>query len=251
METSLNFYGLTTRIGPDQPVYGVQAQALEANQRALLHIEDMAAHYLKEIRRIQPKGPYHFLGYSFGGIVVLEMAHQLLNAGETVGLLGMLDTRARDYTPEMPNEDKSEKLQKQGRLMGFFRSNKGHGSGKAWAEFFLKDLKERWVRYVTTIAAKMFSTLPAFLKNTHEINAVAARNYRPRPFSGKLTLFRASKQTNVNIPSDNGWSSIFEEGIEIHEIPGDHWQVLSEPGIDVLAKTIHSCLSRFDRLDVM
>jgi thioesterase domain-containing protein len=247
----VNFYGLTTRIGPDQPVYGVQAQALEANQRALLHIDDMAAHYLKEIRRIQPKGPYHFLGYSFGGIVVLEMAHQLLNAGETVGLLGMLDTRAKDYTPEMPNEDKSEKLQKQGRLMGFFRSNKGHGSGKAWAEFFLKDLKERRVRYVTTIAAKMFSTLPAFLKNTHEINAVAARNYNPKPFPGKLTLFRASKQTNANIPSDNGWSSIFEEGIEIHEIPGDHWQVLSEPGIDVLAKTIHGCLSRFDRLDVM
>ena len=39
---------------------------------------------------------------------------------------------------------------------------------------------------------------------------------------------------------------IFEEGIEIHEIPGDHWQVLSEPGIDVLAKTIHGCLSQFD-----
>ena len=81
----VNFYGLTTRIGADQPVYGVQAQALEANQPALLRMEDMAAHYLREIRRIQPKGPYHFLGYSFGGIVVLEMAHQLHKAGEEVG----------------------------------------------------------------------------------------------------------------------------------------------------------------------
>jgi len=243
----VNFYGLTTRIGPDQPVYGVQAQALEVNQRALLHMEDMAAHYLREIRRIQPKGPYHFLGYSFGGIVVLEMAQQLHKAGEEVGLLGMLDTRARDYTPEVPKKGESGELEEQGRLTGFFRSNRGHGSGKAWAEFFLKDFNERRVRYVTTLAAKMFSTLPAFLKNTHEINAVAARNYRPKPFPGKLTLFRASKQTNVDIPSDNGWSPIFEEGIEIHQIPGDHWQVLSEPGIDVLAKTIHGCLSRFDR----
>ncbi len=245
----VNFYGLTTRIGADQPVYGVQAQALEANQPALLRMEDMAAHYLREIRRIQPKGPYHFLGYSFGGIVVLEMAHQLHKAGEEVGLLGMLDTRAKDYTPELPKKGDSETVQKQGRISGFFRSNRGHGSGKAWAEFFLKDLDERRVRYITTIAAKLFSTLPASLKNTHEINAVAARNYRPKPFPGKLTLFRASKQTNVNIPSDNGWSHIFAEGIEIHQIPGDHWQVLSEPGIDVLAKTIHGCLSKFDRQD--
>jgi thioesterase domain-containing protein len=246
----VNFYGLTTRIGPDQPVYGVQAQALEANQRALLHIEDMADHYLKEIRRIQPKGPYHFLGYSFGGIVVLEMAHQLRNAGETVGLLGMLDTRARDYLPEMSNDGAAGTSGKQSRLAEFLRRNKGHGSSKAWAEFFLKDLKERRIRYMTTIAAKSFRTLPAFLKNTHEINAVAARNYRPKPLLGKLTLFRASKQTNANIPSDNGWSPIFER-IEIHEIPGDHWQVLSEPGIDVLAKTIHGCLSRFDQQDAV
>jgi thioesterase domain-containing protein len=245
----VNFYGLTTRIGADQPVYGVQAQALEANRPALLRMEDMAAHYLREIRRIQPKGPYHFLGYSFGGIVVLEMAHQLHYAGEEVGLLGMLDTRAKDYAQEMPKKSESEKLEKRGRLSGFFRSNQGHGSGKAWAEFFLKDMDERRVRYMTTIAAKLFSTLPAFLKNTHEINAVAARNYQPKPFPGKLTLFRASKQTNVNIPSDNGWSAIFDEGIEIHHIPGDHWQVLSEPGIDVLAKTIHGCLSKFDRQD--
>src|ERR1700733_10321978 len=90
----VNFYGLTTRIGADQPVYGVQAQALEANQPALYRIEEMAAHYLKEIRRVQPKGPYHILGYSFGGTVSLEWAHQLHAAGERVGLLGMLDTRA-------------------------------------------------------------------------------------------------------------------------------------------------------------
>ena len=42
----VNFYGLTTRIGADQPVYGVQAQALEVDQPALLRREDMAAHYL-------------------------------------------------------------------------------------------------------------------------------------------------------------------------------------------------------------
>jgi thioesterase domain-containing protein len=64
--------------------------------------------------------------------------------------------------------------------------------------------------------------------------------------SQKLTLFRAANQADSSIPSDNGWSPIFKGGVEIHEIPGDHWQVLSVPGIDVLAKSIHGCLSQFD-----
>ncbi|WP_433965022.1 condensation domain-containing protein [Tunturiibacter gelidiferens] len=135
----VNFYGLTTRIGADQPVYGVQAQALELDQPALLCIEDMAAHYLKEIRRVQPQGPYHLLGYSFGGIVVLEMAHQLLAAGETIGLLGMLDTRARDYIEGWPAELSSSNGRSQrGGLAGFFRSHTGHGSAKGWWDFFSK-----------------------------------------------------------------------------------------------------------------
>jgi thioesterase domain-containing protein len=242
----VNFYSLTTRIGADQPVYGVQAQSLEANRPALFRMEDLAAHYLKEIRRVQPKGPYHLLGYSFGGIVVLEMAHQLYMAGETIGLLGMLDTRASNRIQEKTSEPSAGNSAKQGRLIGYFRRNMGHGSGKAWFEFFAKDLKERRTRYVTALATRMFSAIPAFLKDTYEINSLAARNYRMKSFPGRLTLFRASKQADGCIASDNGWAPIFKEGIEIHEIPGDHWQVLSEPGIDVLAKSIGDCLGRFD-----
>lgn len=243
----VNFYGLTTRIGTDQPVYGVQAQALEANQPAFHRIEEMAAHYLEEIRRAQPKGPYHLLGYSFGGIVVLEMAHQLRVAGETIGMLGMLDTRAKEYIPVAQGEAHAPapiNVPKHGRLTEYFRRNRGHGNSKAWLEFFVKDLKERRVRYTTVLAAKMLSKIPASLKDTHEINSYAARKYNVKPFAGKLTLFRASVQEDRSIPADNGWGPIFSEGIEVHETPGDHWQVLSEPGIDVLAKSIGDCLNR-------
>jgi len=243
----VNFYSLTTRIGPDQPVYGVQAQALEANQPAFCRIEDMAAHYLKEIRIAQPKGPYHLLGYSFGGVVVLEMAHQLRAVGETVGLLGMLDTRAKEYMlASEASATASRDADRQGWLSAYLRRNMGHGNPRAWLEFFGRDIKERKVRYVTALAAKMFSKIPAFLKDTHEINSYAARKYQVKPFPGRLTLFRASVQTDSSIPPDNGWGSIFSKGIEIHETPGDHWKVLSEPGIDVLARSIADCLNRFN-----
>jgi thioesterase domain-containing protein len=117
--------------------------------------------------------------------------------------------------------------------------------GKAWLNFFVQDLKERKSRYVTVLAAMMFSKIPASLKDTFEINSLAQRNYRKLPFPGRLTLFRASKQEE-GIPSDNGWGSIFLGGIDVHEIPGDHWEVLSEPGIDVLANSISDCLRRLE-----
>jgi thioesterase domain-containing protein len=122
----------------------------------------------------------------------------------------------------------------------------GHGNPKAWLEFFGRDLKEREVRYVTAFAAKMFSKIPVFLKDTHEINSYAARKYQVKPFAGRLTLFRASVQADSSIPPDNGWGPIFSKGIEVHETPGDHWKVLSEPGIDVLARSIANCLNRFN-----
>ena len=79
-------------------MYGIQSQALVANQPALLHLKDMAAHYISDIRKVQLRGPYHLLGYSFGGTVVLEMAHQLRAAGEEVALIGMIDSRSRRTT---------------------------------------------------------------------------------------------------------------------------------------------------------
>jgi len=65
----LGFYGLVKRLVPDLPVYGIQAQALQPVGPTLIQLKDMAAYYLRELRRVQPHGPYRFLGLSFGGLV--------------------------------------------------------------------------------------------------------------------------------------------------------------------------------------
>ncbi len=51
----------------------------------------MAAHYVQPIRHVQPTGPYHLLGWSFGGLVAHAIATRLQNAGEQVDLLALLD----------------------------------------------------------------------------------------------------------------------------------------------------------------
>jgi len=87
----LNFEPVS-RAFEDRPVYGVEAHGLNKNGQVLTSVEDMARTYLKEMQRVQPHGPYHIAGYSFGGILAFEMAQQLRRAGHEVGLLGLIDT---------------------------------------------------------------------------------------------------------------------------------------------------------------
>ncbi|MER5965975.1 amino acid adenylation domain-containing protein [Streptomyces sp. NPDC002057] len=86
-----SYAGLTGPLGADQPLYGLQARGLDGSRVLPGSIAEMAADYVTQIRTVQPAGPYHLLGWSFGGIVAHEMAVQLQRAGEEVGLLAVLD----------------------------------------------------------------------------------------------------------------------------------------------------------------
>ncbi len=94
--TVLRFRDLARFIGNDQPFYGLQAQGLDGKLPVHTRVEDMAAHYIKEIQILQPQGPYYIGGYSFGGMVALEMAQQLRAQGHTLGLVVLLDSFAED-----------------------------------------------------------------------------------------------------------------------------------------------------------
>ncbi|GAA1395784.1 hypothetical protein GCM10009639_31300 [Kitasatospora putterlickiae] len=52
---------------------------------------DTAAAYVARIREVAPRGPYHLVGWSAGGLIAHEMAVLLQAAGEQVGLLAVLD----------------------------------------------------------------------------------------------------------------------------------------------------------------
>ncbi|MFI9122352.1 amino acid adenylation domain-containing protein [Streptomyces bikiniensis] len=86
-----SYAGLTGPLGTDQPLYGLQARGLDGSRVLPGSIAEMAADYVTRIRTVQPTGPYHLLGWSFGGVVAHEMAVQLQRAGEEVGLLAVLD----------------------------------------------------------------------------------------------------------------------------------------------------------------
>jgi thioesterase domain-containing protein len=238
----VNFYGLALRMGADQPVYGIQSQALVANQPALLHLKDMATHYIEDIRRVQPHGPYKLLGYSFGGTVVLEMAHQLRRMGEEVAMLGMIDSKSKDYEEALSRLTSMQN--RINRRMNRFKGNAGRLAWQERAKYIWEKITTRAIRFACMAATNLnIRRVPAFMSSAYDINYVAVHNYRLRAYDGKLVLFRASEQDGARGPYDLGWGPIFHQGVQIHDLPGDHERIFLEPNIDRLAESLREALN--------
>ena len=85
---------LAQHLDPAVPVYGLEASGFMADEVALRSVPDMAVRYVVAIRRVQERGPYRLMGYSAGGNIAYAMASLLLEAGEEVAFLGLVDSYA-------------------------------------------------------------------------------------------------------------------------------------------------------------
>lgn len=85
------FGNLSKALGPDYPLYAFQARGTDGMSMPQT-FDEMVEHYLHCVRLVQGSGPYVLGGYSFGGLIALEMAHKLQQAGEEVRHLVMFDT---------------------------------------------------------------------------------------------------------------------------------------------------------------
>jgi thioesterase domain-containing protein len=244
----VGFYRLAMLIGTERPVYGIQAQSLLAGQPALLRLEDQAAHYISEIRKIQPRGPYYLLGYCFGGMIALEIAQQLRAQGEQVEMLGLLDAYRRATVAKVQcNDSIRVRLH---RRIALYLANFAHLSLSEKVTYLPKRLVTRTLRRIYGAAVSLgFHSVPSFLRSTEDILRVAGVRYRPRPWPGPVTLFRASDQPDPRLPLDLGWAPLAEGGVEVFEVPGDHYSIFGEPNIQILAERLHARLERSDACD--
>jgi thioesterase domain-containing protein/acyl carrier protein len=89
--TVLTYYALTHFLGEDQPVYGLQDPAHATKEAPIESVDELADAYARVMRETQPHGPYRLFGWSFGAIVACETARRLIDAGEEVDGLFLLD----------------------------------------------------------------------------------------------------------------------------------------------------------------
>jgi amino acid adenylation domain-containing protein len=223
--TVMRFHELARHMAPDQPFYCFQAQGGDGKLPCLDHVEEMADLYLEHLRSAQPHGPYFIGGYSFGGLVALEMARRLRAVREEIRLLTLVDT----YLP--PPKESQSLL---GRFLGLSVEQK-----RAY-------VKKRMKRYVRGIKRRIDAlSFPPAIKAVREACAMAELRYQPEVYDGHVVLFRASEKALRGLDDPRGgWQKYVTGGIEIHEIDGDHGNILNEPQVKELAAQIRARLEK-------
>lgn len=240
--TVLFYQKLVRYLEPDQPFYALQAQGLDGKQAPRTSVKEMATHYIEEIRRVQPEGPYWIGGYSFGGWVAFEIARQLREQGQEIALLAIIDTAAPGY-------HKPTSISDDGKPKTFLDRSLFHL--RKLLKLSLQDqlayLWERLLWHLTIGKLSIFykiylrylrrSPQDLRLLDVAAANNQAAKSYIPQAYPGQLTLFRATdKAAGFGNDPDMGWTQLATGGVKICEISGSHIQIMEEPQVGYVAE---------------
>ncbi|MEC1599028.1 non-ribosomal peptide synthetase DhbF [Bacillus spizizenii] len=179
------YAGLMTNIGTDYPIYGLQARGIGQREELPKTLDDMAADYIEQIRTVQPKGPYHLLGWSLGGNVVQAMATQLQNQGEEVSLLVMLDAYPNHFLPIKKAPDDEEALIALLALGGYDPDSLGDKplDFETAIEILRRD---------GSALASLDESVILNLKNTYVNSVGILGSYKPKTFRGNVLFFRST-----------------------------------------------------------
>ncbi|WP_186446124.1 non-ribosomal peptide synthetase [Paenibacillus cremeus] len=226
----LSYRNLANLLGQERPVYGLRfTERDEATS-----IDVLAAKYIEEIKAVQSSGPYSLVGYSLGGIIAYEMARLLEQAGEKVNLLGVVDSLNPIVYPSKSTLRK--------------RVSKN-----------LKYLRQLPVAQMLSFMRLKFQNVVQRFQNMVRVEEVeqgelhlqnALMTYEPKPFRGKMLLLRANEKLvndELFVDEKMGWGDVVNGDITVHEIPGNHFTLMSEPNVGHVAKYIKSYLIASER----
>lgn len=227
-------------LSPQQPFYGLQARGLDGIQPPFTNIEEMAAHYLSEIRSIQPRGPYLISGFSMGGVVIYEMARQSLAAGDPAPLVVFIDAPSPEYFEEQATSFVSK-------LAGLSRFSLKDGIPHIWHRI---SQRFRWLsdEYQSQLLLRANQPLNPALRihRVRKLNHKISDEYQPKPYPGPITILRASEQIRHSNPDPTlGWSEFVPGKISDYVIPGDHETIFHEPNVQVMAQTLQKCINLY------
>ncbi|NET63722.1 MAG: SDR family oxidoreductase [Moorea sp. SIO1G6] len=254
-----DIYPLAQHLDSEQPLYGLRALGLDEREKPLTRMEDIAAHHIQALQAVQPEGPYFLGGHSAGGKVVFEMAQQLKNQGQEVALLAIMDglgTNLQKYQ-DFAEWDNSKLIDD---LSSFYQGSLGEAV-KVDPETLQSIGEDRKLDYLLerlTIAGLNLSQgeLKRIFK-VYKASIQADVDYIPQEsYPTSITFFRAMEtevfeatlgETTILEDPTWGWGEISAQPVTIHKIPGNHFTMMREPNVGVLAQTLRTCLESYPR----
>ena len=201
-------------------VIGIQARGLAGKTSPYASVEQMAAEYLREVKAYQPEGPYCLCGYSFGGLVAFEMARQLRESGDELGLVGIFDSMMSPLKWPLRT------------WLSIARHRFVHFANKARAAPI-----HTWPAAIHK-AGSFWKCLPSSVLKVSARALIASARYRPGFYPGELTVF-SPLEREPGLPSLQSIWSKHARAISIVETAGNHWTMLSAPN----ARSTAACLT--------
>ncbi|RKZ91698.1 MAG: non-ribosomal peptide synthetase [Candidatus Parabeggiatoa sp. nov. 1] len=244
----LYFYELAHHLGPEQPVYGLQAVGLSGKSVPFTRIEDMAAHYFKELQTIQPQEPYLLGGHSFGGLVAFEMSLQLQNQGHEVAFLGIFDMFAPPFTAQGIKWDETQWLHKValfierelGQKLEFDYDILQSLDADAQLDYLNKQLKQAGCLPPNAPKTQLRGLVNVFKANSQI-------HYAPSEITKTPITFFKAKEARSDVFENEptlGWQKFSESGVSVQIVPGDHFTMLKKPHVQILAAQLKEALEQ-------
>ena len=262
------FANLARLVGPAYSFYGLQAGGVDGVSEPHRHVKDMVTEYIKEMKTLQPHGPYFLLGECFSGRLAYATAQQLRAQGENVAFLAFLDAKG-------PQQSLRRHLWR--RLTGPLSYHIDRiseldlwNSFRARIAFHLEEVKRlnprqelrycldktrkavRLLRYALSGHTHILAPLVTkadnaerqkskHLARAQKVYWLALARYRGRPYAGRVTVF-VNEELYGTDPTLR-WTDLAAGGIEVHSIPGNHSTYITEH-VQVVAKELRECLDR-------
>jgi FkbH-like protein len=246
---------LTKAIGADQTIYGFEASGLSPGETMARSLSEMAAVYVKEMIAVQPKGPYHLLGWSFGGALAFEIAKQLYEAGHEVGFVGFMDAVAPEkgeIAPELRETDEPAEYRPEHEIKLLEIIATQLNTMRRYAK--MPPMSEEGVPITWKQAIEGFQSM-GVVPEDYSIDemkrkmlvyancAILFKRYRPSALPIPLVHFQASK----NLPEwDFDWSPYTAIGVRTVWIRCSHFRMGFEPNTTLIAAHLRACI-RGDR----
>ncbi|KIA64277.1 hybrid non-ribosomal peptide synthetase/type I polyketide synthase [Nocardia vulneris] len=219
--TVYSYRDLVDCLGADRPVQAFRAYGIEPGEPVPATIAEAATRNVRALRAVHAGGPIVLGGHSSGGVLAHEMARQLLDTGEPVRLVALIDTTtftdARKYNLRNAED-----------VLAAFES-------------FRDTAPDAWRAFTT--AMNDDANIRAVIVATN----TAIREHEAATVAADLLYLRAAQTNAVFDPHpETEWRQLFSGRTTVHTVPGNHFTVLDRPHVTAVAQELRRALAVYD-----
>jgi len=227
---------LALHLPESQPLWAIRSRGLHGQESMPSTLAEMATDYVQAMRTIQPKGPYVLGGWSLGGLVAYEMARQLLQSGDQVRRLVLLDTNIPEGASDLVPLEEHVNV---GLEYGIHLTLDQLGELSAQEQLpMLYDHAAKLGILTEQSAPEVVHRVLEDLQHLFGQHLKLSREYRLQPIAVDLLLLRPQEvPCALQVTEDRGWRHLVSH-VQVCYVPGHHHSMVQAPHAKRLAAMI-------------